>query len=148
METSARRNRHRILVHTLLLATAATAVFFAALGAWVASAWMDAKREENADLECSARMESRGAVDYRVRTQRGEYVCAYLDASGKTVREVRADTGISTGDEIAGDAFVAAVAGLSGGVMAFVALGCVWSVGRFAFGVGRRLRGTGEGGLV
>ncbi|HEV8685789.1 MAG TPA: hypothetical protein VGQ84_00805 [Gaiellaceae bacterium] len=107
-------------------------MFFAVVGALFGSSWIEAKRDENADFECLMRRESIGADEYRLRRQSRGYVCVYLDASGRTLREVRAETGISSGDAIATEAFVGAIAALIGGTTAFLAFVSIWLVWRLA----------------
>jgi hypothetical protein len=74
---------------SVLVASAALVLLATVAGCGLfASAWIDAKRRENADLDCLDKFHAQAKDGYVVvRDSRRGYLCVYVDRSGRTVQQ-------------------------------------------------------------
>jgi hypothetical protein len=126
------RTRRRLKL-AVLLVLALSAGVCALGGALVAASWVEAKRDENAQVECLSQPGVSGPIEVEIRD--GEYFCTYGERSRGQRKSVHVETGIGTADAVIIETFVAVVAAFFGAVAALLACGTLallFYVGRHA----------------
>lgn len=111
------------------LVLAVVAALFAVVGGFVGWSWIEAKRDENAQLTCLVRLGPRGTEVEPTKVD-GRRLCVYRDRSGRVVRTVPAATDIGRVEAAYAVTIAALIAAGAGAVAATVALAIIWLLRR------------------